>query len=171
MSLLKVIIAVLAVGVFLYWKNITPIDLPIVETPTPLSQMKNINVIRVVDGDTIICDINNNNRERIRFIGIDTPEIGHRNQKEREFANKAKDFVERHLSNNLITLEFEKQLRDRYGRLLAHVWLGRVNFQSLLLENGLARAMTVSPNTKYQALYQEKEGEARENMVGLWEDH
>ncbi|EFC48124.1 thermonuclease [Naegleria gruberi] len=130
--------------------------------------MKNIRVLRVVDGDTIICKMRDGEKERIRLIGVDTPETVHPKKKKEYYGQAASDYTKQVLENASIILEFENELRDGYGRLLAHVWVGGNNFQKMLLEGGYARAVFYHPNVKYQSEYKQYETSARNRGIGLW---
>lgn len=115
-------------------------------------------VTYVDDGDTIFLD---NNRE-VRYIGIDTPEIGEDYYV--EATNKNKDLV----YEKNIELEYDVQKVDPYGRLLAYVYQEGEMINTKLIEAGLARAKTYPPNEKYKDLFEDKEGLARENKLGIW---
>jgi len=65
-------------------------------------------------------------------------------------------------------LEFDAQKRDKYGRLLAYVYVDDVFVNAWLVENGFAQVMTVPPDVKYQDLFLKLQKEARQNKKGLW---
>lgn len=107
------------------------------------------DVIRVVDGDTIVVNYNGI-EEKVRFIGIDTPESVHPdNNKNTEEGKKAAEYTTSLLNNKAVRLEFDVQQRDKYGRLLAYVYLDNVMVNKTLLEEGLAEIATYPPNVKY----------------------
>ncbi len=81
----------------------------------------------VVDGDTIIVETNNKN-EKVRLIGVDTPETVHPLKPVEDFGKEASDFTRRMVEGKKVRLEFDWQLRDKYGRLLAYVYLGKGTF-------------------------------------------
>ena len=106
-------------------------------------------VTRVVDGDTIIVDIGGV-EERVRLIGIDTPESVHPDaNKNVEYGKIASGFTKEKLEGKEITLEYDVQGRDRYGRILAYVYLDGKMFNKTLLEEGHAKVATYPPNVKY----------------------
>ncbi len=133
-------------------------------------------VERVIDGDTLICS-----GEKVRLIGIDTPEstINPYIEKQRSlgdihtilyYGNLAKKFVERLiLPGTKVRLEFDVQQRDKYGRLLAYVWLpdGRM-LNEVILKEGYAMLYTVPPNVKYENRLRKTYREAIEKRKGLW---
>jgi len=117
-------------------------------------------VKRVIDGDTLVLK----NKRKIRIIGINTPELGHYPKKAEPLAINAKQFVENTLSlNKNIKLKFGKQKKDRYGRLLSHVFLmdGR-NLGAMLLKKGLATAIVIPPNSLFSNCYFKLETQSRE---------
>ena len=131
--------------------------------------IKTYKVVRVVDGDTIKVNFNGI-EESLRLIGIDTPESVHpdadKNIKEGIIAS---DYTKSMLEGKEVRLEFDVQQRDRYGRLLAYVWLGNKMFNKTLLDEGYAQVSTYPPNVKYVSDFVELERIARENNKGLWQ--
>jgi micrococcal nuclease len=125
------------------------------------------NVIRVVDGDTIIVDFNESN-ERVRFIGIDTPETVHPEKQVQPFGLEASQYVKDNLEGKKVGLEFDIQERDRYGRLLAYIWIDGKMLNDELLKEGLAKISTFPPNVKYVERFRRTEEKAREEMKGIW---
>lgn len=127
-------------------------------------------VTRVVDGDTIIVNFDGK-EERVRLIGIDTPESVHpdssKNVEEGEIAS---NFTKEALEGKEVILEFDVQERDQYGRLLAYVWLGDTMFNKILLEEGYAQVSTYPPNVRYVEDFTAIQKQARENNKGFWEE-
>lgn len=123
----------------------------------------------IIDGDTIVVGYEGRD-EKIRLIGINTPEIHHPTKGVEPYGYEAKRFVEGILKpGDRVKLEFDIQSRDKYGRLLAYVYLSDGRFlNALLVENGYAQVMTIPPNVKYQDLFLELQRDARENKRGLW---
>ena len=122
-------------------------------------------VVRVVDGDTIVLA----NGERIRYIGIDTPETKHPNKPVQYFGKEASEANKRLVEGKMVRLEYDVQQTDRYGRTLAYVYLEDGTFvNAWLVENGYARVSTYPPNVKYQQRFLELEKKAREAKLGLW---
>ncbi len=128
----------------------------------------NAKVTRVVDGDTIVVDFHGK-EERVRLIGVDTPESVHPDKsKNVEFGKISSDFTKSKLEGKEIKLEFDVQERDKYGRLLAYVYLEGKMFNRSLLEEGYANIATFPPNVKYVKEFTEIERIARDEKVGLW---
>lgn len=134
------------------------------DTTTDTARLKHI-----IDGDTIVVDYNGRD-EKVRLIGINTPEIHHPEKGVEPYGFEAKRFVEELVRpGDTVKLEFDIQLRDKYGRLLAYVYLYDGRFlNALLVENGYAQVMTVPPNVKYQELFIKLQRDARENKRGMW---
>lgn len=127
-------------------------------------------VIRVVDGDTLIVEIDNK-EERVRLIGVDTPESVHPDASKNVEAGKiASEFTKSKLEGEYVELEFDVQERDKYGRLLAYVWHDGEMFNKVLLREGYAQVATFPPNVKYVEEFTQLEREAREAKRGLWAD-
>lgn len=124
-------------------------------------------VTRIVDGDTIEI-LNNSEKERIRLIGIDTPETVKPDTPVEPFGKEASDFAKSALLNKYVTLEFDEEQRDRYDRLLAYLYIDGEMFNKTLLEEGLARVSTFPPNIKYVDIFIETEENAKANKIGLW---
>lgn len=127
-------------------------------------------VTRVIDGDTI--EINyNSETEKIRMIGIDTPETVKPNTPVQPFGKDASDFTKSMLLNNYISLEFDESERDKYNRLLAYVYIDGKMFNKILLEEGLACVYTFPPNVKYVKDFIAIESKAKSNKIGIWENY
>lgn len=132
---------------------------------------KNIaTVVRVVDGDTIVVNLNGV-EERVRLIGVDTPESVHPDVSKNVEAGKiASEFTKSKLEGKEVELEFDVQQRDQYGRLLAYVYLDGVMFNRTLLEEGYARIATYPPNVKYVDEFTKIQEESRKNSKGFWSE-
>lgn len=123
---------------------------------------------RVVDGDTIIVRLSGA-RERLRYIGIDTPESVAEMPRER-LGKEAAAHNARVLKSGPLLVEFDVQRRDRFGRLLAYVWAGDVFVNRRLVLDGYAQVATFPPNVRYEAELLDAQRKAREAKVGLWRE-
>ena len=122
----------------------------------------------MVDGDTIVVDMDGV-KEKIRLIGIDTPESVHPDpDRNVEYGEIASGFTEDQLEGKAVALEFDVQERDKYGRVLAYVYLDGKMFNETLLEQGHAMVSTYPPNIKYVDRFTELQTQAREAKLGLW---
>jgi len=128
-------------------------------------------VSRVVDGDTIELS----NREMVRYIGIDTPEIREKKNSEwvynpRPYAEEAKAFNQKLVEGKPVRLEFDVQKMDKYKRLLAYVYVGEEMANIEMVREGLAMIYTYPPNVKYSQRFLDAQKEARDSKKGLWVD-
>jgi micrococcal nuclease len=121
----------------------------------------------VIDGDTFITHAN----ERIRILGIDTPEIGRKGQASQPFAVKAKQALNHLLRRpgQKIFIQSDSKKNDRFGRTLAYVFLQNgENVSEYLLHRGFAHLFILPPNTRYANCFSETESKAMANRVGIW---
>ncbi len=135
-------------------------------------------VTRAVDGDTLVLE----SGERVRMIGIDTPEM-HESKKLYRDAQRTKQdaatiqklgrisygFTRNLVEGKRVSLEFDVEKYDRYKRLLAYVYLKDGTFvNAKIVEEGYASLMTYPPNVKHADEFLKLYREARENRRGLW---
>jgi micrococcal nuclease len=127
-------------------------------------------VTKVSDGDTFWVTYPSGKEEKIRLIGIDTPEARKTGRTEVEyFGKEASEYAKRLLLNKQVRLEFDVQKYDRYKRTLAYAYLESGQMvNSLLVREGYAKASSYPPNVRYQELFQKLEREARSAGKGLW---
>ena len=126
---------------------------------------------RVVDGDTIVAQVGGR-EERVRYIGIDTPETVKPNTPVQCFGPQAHDLNARLLgrAGAPLTLRFDRELRDRYGRLLAYVFRAGDGLfvNARLIAAGAARTLPIAPNTAHAAQLGDLQHDARAAGRGLW---
>lgn len=135
---------------------------------TDVNELNEYDVVRVVDGDTIVVDFNGKD-EKVRLIGVDTPESVHADKsKNTEEGILVSDYTKSKLTGKKVKLEFDVSERDKYGRLLAYVYIDGEMYNKHLLEIGYAKIATYPPNVKYVEDFKEIQKQARENKVGLW---
>jgi micrococcal nuclease len=124
---------------------------------------------RVVDGDTIIVNIDGR-KERVRLIGVDTPETKHPNKPVEYFGREASAFTTHMVEGKKVNLEYDWQRRDKYGRLLAYVYLEDGTFLNAeIIKQGFGFAYTRFP-FKYLDEFRRYEREARKAYKGLWRE-
>jgi micrococcal nuclease len=132
-------------------------------------------VTHVVDGDTIDIAMPGGSEETVRYIGIDTPETVKPDTPVQCGGPKAHAVNERLVGGRTVTLRFDAEQRDVYGRLLAYVDLpaasaGRdplfVNAE--LVRRGLARTLTIPPNDSFAGLFARLAASAGAAGRGLW---
>ncbi len=142
----------------------------------PIGETERATVVAVVDGDTIKID-RGQGIERVRYIGVDTPETVHPS-KPVEFMGKEASAANRALvEGREVLLERDLTEHDRYGRLLRYVWVedpsspsGMTFVNAALLAGGFAQVVTYPPDVRYVDLYLAAQREAREQGRGLWAD-
>lgn len=134
-----------------------------IQTP---SARKTVKVTRVVDGDTIKID----SGQTVRYIGIDTPESVDPRKGVQCFAKEASVKNTALVLGKTVELEQDISATDRYGRLLAYVWVHDVMVNEYLVREGYAFARTFPPDVKYQLPLAEAEAAARQEQKGLWGD-
>lgn len=133
-------------------------------------------VMKAIDGDTIYVELENSKEEKVRFIGVDAPESTIQVD---PYGKEAAAYTKSRLLNKSVWLELDVQERDKYGRLLAYIWLSPPTdesdeeirtkmFNAILLLEGYAQIMTVPPNVKYVEYFKRYQQEAREKNAGLW---
>ncbi len=138
----------------------------------PGSRADDATLVRIVDGDTIRVIVGGV-EERVRYIGIDTPEINASSPATPEpYAEAATAANERLLAGGRIVLERDVSERDRFGRLLRNVWVerdGAWTFVNLaLVAEGFAQASTFPPDVAYADLLRTAQRTARAEGRGLW---
>ena len=122
---------------------------------------------RVIDGDTIAVE-KNGKKEKVRLIGVDTPETVHPSKPVEYFGKEASEFTRKKVEGKRVRLEYDWQSRDKYGRLLAYVYIEDGTFLNAeIIRQGYGFAYTRYP-FKYLEDFRQYEREARGNNRGLW---
>lgn len=136
--------------------------------PEPSPDALSCEVIAVIDGDTLLISVFGT-ETTVRLIGVDAPESVHRNkEKNTPEGQQASLWLKRFLEGKRVTLEYDRELKDQYGRTLAYVYADGMMLEDLLLMSGMARTMTMEPNTRYQHHFELLEKQAREGGSGFW---
>jgi micrococcal nuclease len=121
-------------------------------------------VTRVIDGDTIVIE----GDQRVRYIGIDTPELY---PEPEDFGEEARQANRKLVEGKLVRLERDVSNTDQYGRLLRHVFVdGEIFVSAELVRQGLAEVRDYPPDLKYQEELEKLQQEAQANGLGLWTD-
>jgi micrococcal nuclease len=129
-----------------------------------------VTVEQVVDGDTIVVNPNVSGTESVRLLGVDTPESVDPTEPVEPYSLKASAFTEQWLEGQLVTLIFDQERTDQYGRALAYVQLGNQSktFNETLLRRGYAQLYVVPPNDRYELRFRQAQDEARTAQRGIW---
>lgn len=127
-------------------------------------------VRRVIDGDTIEIE----GGTHVRYIGIDTPETRERTRtgwkyNPQPYAQEASRLNEDLVQDKQVRLEFDVETHDRYGRLLAYVFVGEIFVNEEILRRGYARLLTIPPDVKYVDRFKKAVKKARQHHQGIWE--
>lgn len=126
-------------------------------------------VISVIDGDTFKISYNGE-ETKVRLIGIDTPESVHPDKtKNTSYGKEASNYTKSLIEGKNIKLEFDVSKTDKYGRLLAYVYLENGEMlNEKLIKDGYAQVATYAPNVKYVDRFKAIQEESRKNRVGFW---
>jgi micrococcal nuclease len=117
------------------------------------------------DGDTIVL----NDGRHVRYIGINAPEIAHDHHKAEAFGYAAKKINQSLLRSKMVRLEFDKEKYDRYGRLLAYIFLLDGTFiNKKMIEKGCAYVLHRRPNVKYDGVLLKAQRDAMSMKQGMW---
>lgn len=119
----------------------------------------------IYDGDTILLE----NGKKIRLLGINTPEVEGRHKTAQAGGEEAKQWLVAELKNIKVRLEKDIEKKDKYGRVLAHVFTEdkkHINYQ--LVRNGLASVNIYPPNLKYVNKLLDAEKQAEQKQLGIW---
>jgi endonuclease YncB( thermonuclease family) len=120
----------------------------------------------VDDGDTVVLA----DGRRVRFIGINAPEVAHENSPAERFGPEAGDFNRKLVLKKKVRLEFDRNKYDQYGRVLAYIFLQDGTFVNAeLLKGGYAYYVFRRPNKKYDPLLLRCQREAMSKKVGMWQ--
>lgn len=124
----------------------------------------NFKVARVIDGDTIEIE----GGERVRYIGIDTPETVDPRKPVQCFGVEASNKNKELVAGKTVRLEKDTTDRDRYNRLLRYVYVGDDFINLKLVEHGYAYSYSYPPDIKYQNRFLQAQREAEKAKSGLW---
>jgi micrococcal nuclease len=124
-------------------------------------------VERVVDGDTIVVRVDGRS-ERVRYIGVDTPESVKPGVPVQCFAKSAAKENAKLVLGRDVRLEYDAEARDRYGRLLAYVWRGDLLVNAELVRLGYGKPLEIAPNLAHAAELRQLAAAARRGHRGLW---
>ena len=121
----------------------------------------------VNDGDTIVLK----NGQRIRYIGVNAPEIDHENQKAQPYGYQAKSFNQNLVMSRKIRLRYDIDRYDRYGRELAYIFLEDGSFvNAKLLRSGMAFYLYRKPNLKHDKILLKAQLKAMDRHKGIWQN-
>jgi micrococcal nuclease len=127
-------------------------------------QQQAYRVLRVIDGDTILV----NTIGKVRYIGVNTPETHHPTKGVEYYGREACAANQRLVSGKRVRLEYDVQPKDKYGRTLAYVYVGKTFVNAKLVKDGYAQVMTIPPNVKHAGYFRTLQRQAKVKGKGLW---
>lgn len=149
----------------------TPSQTPILTT-TPVvgqenqqKQVEGFLVTRVIDGDTIEIE----GGQKVRYIGIDTPETVDPRKPIQCFGVEASNKNKELVSGKRVRLEKDVSETDKYGRLLRYVYIGDTFVNLELVKQGYAYSYSYPPDVKYQNQFTDAQRQAKDQNKGLWD--
>lgn len=124
-----------------------------------------VKVRKVIDGDTLLLD----DGEKIRLIGINTPEVKSRFSEAQPGGDEAKNWLQKILRSPIVWMQYDAEQFDKYERRLAHVFLESGDYlNAQLLEQGLAMLTLTPPNLMYAEKLQQAQQAAEQKKQGIW---
>lgn len=132
------------------------------------TNIENARMLQVLDGDTIKVNLNGEH-EIVRLLLIDAPETDHPDPIQ-PFGLEASEFARDTLKRGrTVQVEIDESERDKYGRLLAYIWIDGKMFNEMLLEKGFAKVAYINPpNVKYVDQFNEIQEKAIQEGLGIW---
>ncbi len=166
----RTVVVALGIVIFLLqrfgiWDRIQNQIDAVVPTQSVTDDKGSWRVIRVVDGDTLVLQ----NDDRVRLIGVDTPETKHPTKPVEPFGPEASSFTKRAVEGKVVQLKFDREKRDRYQRLLAYVYLDDWCLNEEIIRAGYSKCITRYPfDRSMKARFKLAEDEAKTSRRGLW---
>lgn len=128
-----------------------------------------VTVMHITDGDTVVI-MRGGQPDRLRLIGIDTPETAQSPRGEQPFSGEATEALRALVRDTEVILRLDVGERDRYGRLLGYIHNSDGTFiNAEMVRLGWARPVTVPPNVHFAAKFARLAAEAREAGLGVWQ--
>lgn len=158
--------ALVVLANFLLEDSPAPSDQP---SAAPATE-REATVLRVVDGDTILVRGANGRSERVRYIGVDTPESVKPDSPVECFGKEASDRNKQLVEGRKVRLVPDREAEDRFGRSLAFVYVGDTFVNARLISDGYARTIEIEPNTSKAEYFADLERVAIRTRKGLWRD-
>lgn len=169
----RVLLAVLFFAALVYQRE-TGIVIPMGQLPpvaesderAVVSDTGVANVIRVIDGDTFEID----GGERVRLIGVDTPESVKPDASVECFGKESSEYLRALVEGREVRLERDRTDRDRYARLLRYAYLGEIFVNEQIVREGYAESVAYKPDIAKQLVLDQAEKTARAEKRGRWSE-
>jgi micrococcal nuclease len=153
---------ILLVAGLAVWQHLFPRDR---NPPAFPESGANVFVVRAVDGDTLLLA----DHTRVRLIGADSPETKRPDFPVEPFGPAAHEFTRRYVEGRAVRLEFDKERRDQYNRILAYVYVDDTLLNEELIRAGLARVLTKYPYSEaMKRRFRAAQAEAKRERRGIW---
>lgn len=129
-----------------------------------------LDVVKVIDGDTIIVRDSTGEEVHVRLIGINSPEPrDFKHRKKEPLGEEASAFAKDLMQSGKVRLEFDVEMQDKYGRTLAYVYTDKGVFvNDSMVKAGFAEVMTIPPNVRYTDRLVSSQLQARKAKKGIW---
>lgn len=137
------------------------------QTEKPKNKYPIATVTNVVDGDTIEVSLNGK-EEEIRMLLIDTPETKDPSKPIEKFGPEASAYAIQVLEGKQVGIQVGTEDRDKYGRLLAYVWVGDTTYQEMILKQGLAATAYLYNDLTMLNEFHKAQDVARNKKIGVW---
>lgn len=139
------------------------------DSASTLTGLIPVTLVKTIDGDTIKIKYEGK-EQNVRYLLVDTPETSHPQLGKQPFGEQAKERNRALVNSGKLSIEFDVGQRvDKYGRLLAYVYVDGVNINEKLVEEGLARVGYVyPPNTRHLTKFEEAQKRAKAKRIGIW---
>ena len=145
------------------------------------SKFEKVKVTRHIDGDTVVVTFADGREEKLRLIGVNTPETLHPNKEVESYGKEASEYTKSKLLNTTVYLEKDISETDVYGRLLRYVWLYKPikidelsiknnMFNAILILDGYGQVSTYPPDVKYIDFFNDFQTQAINLNKGLWSE-
>lgn len=131
---------------------------------------ENVTYVKTIDGDTVVLMVNNQ-QEKVRLLFVDTPESVKPNTPIQRYSLEAKQFTQQQLERaSQITIVFDTThaKRDKYNRLLAHVFVDEALLSLQLVEKGFAKVRYAKGNETYYTDLLQAQQRSKEKGIGIW---
>lgn len=167
------IIAFLLIGIvlFVYLRNLEPQNVASEDNQASLGAqaITNSQIIEVIDGDTVII-LFEGEQEKVRLVGINTPETKYAPQGEQCLGADASAYAQEYLDGAgvMFVSDPTQAARDQYGRLLGYIVVDGEDFGLHMLRQGFAREFTYDKKYQNQEIYREAEQQAKAEQRGIW---
>jgi micrococcal nuclease len=133
--------------------------------PASTQALEMVSVRWVVDGDTLQLD----NRQMVRYIGINAPETGGNGKRREPYGLAAKHFHAKLIGKRLINLAYGPEKQDQYGRLLAYVYTNEGELANrIIVEQGWAYCLYKTPNIGRHDTFLAAQRQAMQDGKGIW---